>query len=163
MSKLSIDTKIKQVNDFVEKIKKAKSFLIFEYLGLNVKDIVTMRRKMHDNNAIVSIIKNNILNRALKQANVQNVPQMVGPNAIILCNDNEIIGFKTLFSIMKNKPFVKYKFGYLENKIISQEQLKDIASIPDKKGLYSMLLSCLQAPLKNFLYGLKAISKNKGV
>ena len=118
-----------------------------------------MRIKMHEKNASIAIIKNNILNRALNEVKIENAPEMIGPNAIMFCNDDEIIGFKTLYETMKDNKMVKYKFGYLEKKIIANEQLPMIASIPNKEGLYSMVLSCLLCPIKKLLYGLKAIKK----
>lgn len=159
MSKKIIELKTKQTIDCVEKIKKAKSFLVFEYFGLDVKKMTKMRIKMHEKKASIVIIKNNILNRALNEAKLENVPEMVGPNAIMFCNDDEIIGFKTIYDTMKDNKTVKYKFGYLENKIITNEQLPMIASIPNRDGLYSMVLSCLLGPIKKLLYGLKAIKK----
>lgn len=159
MSKKIIELKTKQTIDCVEKIKKAKSFLVFEYFGLNVTKMTKMRIKMHEKKASIVIIKNNILNRALNEAKLENVPEMVGPNAIMFCNDDEIIGFKTIYDTMKDNKTVKYKFGYLENKIITNEQLPMIASIPNRDGLYSMVLSCLLGPIKKLLYGLKAIKK----
>ena len=160
MSKKNIEHKAKQTTDCIEKIKKAKSFLVFEYFGLDVKKMTKMRIKMHEKKASIAIIKNNILNRALHEAKIKNVPEkMVGPNAIVFCNDDEIIGFKTVYDVMKNNKTVKYKFGYLENKIITNEQLPTIASIPNREGLYSMVLSCLLGPIKKLLYGLKAIKK----
>lgn len=159
MSKKIIELKIEKTANCVEKIKKAKSFLIFEYFGLDVKKMTKIRTKIHEKKASISIIKNNILNRALNEAKIENVPEMVGPNAIMFCNDDEIIGFKTLYEVMKDNKKVKYKFGYLENKIVTNEQLPVIASIPSKDGLYSMILSCLLGPIKKLLYGLKAIKK----
>ncbi len=159
MPKKIIELKTKQTTDCVDKIKKAKSFLIFEYFGLDVKKMTKMRTKMHEKNASITIIKNNILNRALSEMKLENLPEMVGPNAIMFCNDDEIIGFKTLYDVMKDNKTVKYKFGYLENKIITNEQLPMIASIPGREGLYSMVLSCLLGPIKKLLYGLKAIKK----
>ena len=159
MSKKIIELKAKQTTDCIEKIKKAKSFLIFEYFGLDVKKMTKMRTKMHEKKASIAIIKNNILNRALHEVKIENIPEMVGPNAIMFCNDDEIIGFKTIYDAIKNNKTVKYKFGYLENKIITNEQLPTIAAIPNRDGLYSMVLSCLLAPIKKLLYGLKAIKK----
>ena len=159
MSKKIIELKAKQTIDCIEKIKKAKSFLVFEYFGLDMKKITKMRVKMHEKKASITIMKNNILNRALHEVKIENVPEIVGPNAIMFCNDDEIIGFKTIYDVMKENKTVKYKFGYLENKIITNEQLPSIASIPSRDGLYSMILSCLLSPIKKLLYGLKAIKK----
>ena len=160
MSKAIIEQKAKATDEFVEKIKNAKSFLVFEYLGLSVKDLTDMRSKLHAEGASIEVVKNNVLNRALKASNIA-VDDCKGPNAVIICNDDEVCSFKAVADIAKKKTFVKFKFGYLENQIIKPDQLAQIASIPGRKGLYSMLLSCLTASLRSFLYGLNAVGKTK--
>lgn len=160
MPKAIIEQKAKLTNEFVEKIKRAKSFLVFEYLGLTVKDLTNMRKKLHNNGACVSIVKNNILNRALKVLNL-NATECTGPNAIIIHSDDEICGFKAVADFVTKKKFVKFKFGYLDNKLIEATQLPEIAAIPGRKDLYCMILSCLTAGIRNFLYGLNAYAKTK--
>ena len=160
MSKAIIEQKAKLTDEFVTKIKEAKSFLVFEYLGLTVKELTDMRRKLHADGASIEVVKNNILNRALKANNIS-VEQCKGPNAIIIANGDEVSCFKAVSEIMKKRAFVKFKFGYLESKLVTQDQLAQIAAIPGRNGLYSMLLSCLTASIRNFLYGLNAIGKTK--
>ncbi len=160
MSKAKIEKKAKATDEFADKIKNAKSFLVFEYLGLTVKELTEMRAKLHKEGASIEVVKNNILNRAFK-ANQLSVDECTGPNAVIICNDDEVCSFKAVADIAKKRNFVKFKFGYLENKIIKPDQLASIAAIPGRKGLYSMFLSCLTASLRNFLYGLNAVGKTK--
>jgi len=160
VSKAIIEQKAKATEEFVNELKGAKSFLVFEYLGLTVKQLTEMRSKLHAEQAKVEIVKNNVLNRALKANNIA-VDACKGPCAVIICNGDEVCAFKAIADIMKKANFVKFKFGYLENQIVKQDQLAQIASIPGRNGLYSMLLSCLTAGIRNFLYGLKAIGETK--
>ena len=156
MPKAIIEQKAKLTNEFVEEIKKAKSFLVFEYLGLTVKELVSIRKKLHDNGAYIKIVKNNILNRALKAINLNPI-ECVGPNAIIIHNDDEICGFKSVANLIDKKRSIKFKFGYLDNKLVETTQLTQIAAIPGRKDLYSMILFCLTSGVRNFLYCLNAI------
>ncbi|MCQ2747968.1 MAG: 50S ribosomal protein L10 [Mycoplasmoidaceae bacterium] len=160
MSKAIIEQKAKATEEFVSELKNAKSFLVFEYSGLTVKEMTEMRAKLHKDGASISIVKNNILNRALK-ANKIEVEECKGPNAVIICTDDEVCSFKAVADIAKKRNFVKFKFGLLENNIIKPDQFAKIAAIPGRKGLYSMFLSCLTGSLRNFLYGLNAVGKTK--
>jgi len=160
VSKALIEQKAKLTDEFAKKLKDAKSFLVFEYAGLTVKEITAMRSKLHAEGASIEVAKNNIINRALKANNIA-VDECKGPCAVIICNDDEVCSFKAVAEIAKKKTFVKFKFGYLENQIIKPDQLAQIASIPGRKGLYSMLLSCLTGGIRNFLYGLNAVGKTK--
>lgn len=162
MSKAAIDKKAELTNLLVDKLKNAKSFLVFEYLGLSVKELTAMRHQIHGDKATIEIVKNNILNRALKAINVvPNFEDFSGPNALVLANEDEVVGFRTIHKIMEKHKFVKFKIGFLENKVVTNDQFAQIASIPGRKGLYSMLLSCLVGPIRNLLYGLNALKDTK--
>ena len=41
----------------------------------------------------------------------------------------------------------------MEGSVISAEEVKTVGSLPSHDGLVSMLLSVLQAPVRNFAYG----------
>ncbi|MCT7726897.1 MAG: 50S ribosomal protein L10, partial [Lactobacillus iners] len=47
-------------------------------------------------------------------------------------------------------------------KVTSEEEIKQIASIPGREGLLSMLVSVLQAPVRNVAYAVKAVAESKG-
>jgi large subunit ribosomal protein L10 len=49
----------------------------------------------------------------------------------------------------------------LEGKVASQEEIKKLAAIPGREGLLSMLVSVLQAPVRNFAYAVKAVADSK--
>ena len=53
------------------------------------------------------------------------------------------------------------KGGMLEGKVASQEEIKKLAAIPGREGLLSMLVSVLQAPVRNFAYAVKAVADSK--
>ena len=41
------------------------------------------------------------------------------------------------------------------------QQVEELAAIPGREGLLSMLLSVLQAPVRNFAYVVKAVAESK--
>lgn len=144
-----------------EELKGCKSFLVFEYLGLNAKEATALRRRLHEADAKMYVAKNNIFNRALKSAGIDKISDISGPNALIISKGDEILPFKEIDGIIKKYKFIKFKGGIIDNQLVDQQSLSQIASIPGREGLYSMLLSCLQAPIRNFLYGIKAVGDQK--
>jgi len=156
-----IQNKVVQVEELSKKIKDAKSFLVFEYLGLNAIQSSELRQKLFKGQAQMIVIKNNILNRALKVLNNPSIPESTGPCAIIISNGDEIIPFKEVYDLSKENDFIKYKFGVLDGSLVDKNKLATIATLPGKDGLLSMLCSVLLAPLRNFMYGLKAVGEGK--
>jgi large subunit ribosomal protein L10 len=159
--KTIIQTKEQESKKLAEQLAKAKSIIIFEYLGLTAKELTTLRKKLHAANAKMYVSKNNIYTRAINLAKLEGFISLQGPNAILIANGDEITPFKELHEIMKTHTFVKYKDGILESNHISPDKLAKIASIPGREGLLSMLLSCLQASVRNLAYGIKAVGERK--
>lgn len=158
--KAIIQKKVNEVESLTNDIKGATSILAFEYHTVPAKNIAAVRRALHDSNAKMYVAKNNIFNRAFKLANVP-LAELSGPNAIIVAHGDEVIPFKEIHKLMNTYKQVVYKCGIIGNETILPEQLATIANIPSRNGLYSMLLSCLQGPIRNFLYGLKSVGEKK--
>ena len=159
--KAIIEKQINDVNSLVNDLQKATSVLAFEYHGVDAKAITAMRRALHKANAKMYVAKNNIFNRALKQANFSQFNELAGPNALIVAQGDEIVPFKQIHELMKAFKQVVFKQAAIGSTMIEASQLAELASIPSKEGLFSMLLSCLQGSIRNLAYGLKAVSEHK--
>ena len=48
-----------------------------------------------------------------------------------------------------------------KNQGVSLEEIHAVAKLPDREGMLSMLLSVLQAPVRNFAYAVKAVADSK--
>ena len=153
------EAKIKEISDF---LKTAKSFVVFEYQGLNAATITEVRKGLKKDNSKLFVLKNNILGRSLKDANIQGFDDLLtGPNAIAMAFEDEISIFKKIADIKKEYSFVKIKGGYINGSYIDEAQVKELSSIPNREGLYGMVLSCLTSPIRSFLYAIKAVSETK--
>lgn len=159
--KAIIQQKSAAVDALVNELKDAKAIVAFEYHGASAKDITALRRNLHNANAKMFVAKNNIYNRAFKIAQLQQFTELSGPNALIVAHGDEIAPFKELHELSKTYQQCIFKQGILNGTVVSADQVAALASIPGREGLLSMLLSCLQAPIRNLAYGLKALSESK--
>lgn len=148
-------------SEISEKLKSAKSFIVFEYSGLTAAEMTTLRKNLFKTNSHVMIIKNNILRRALDKAGIKEFGDLVGPNAIAWGEEDEIAPLKEIYSLSKDHDFMKIKGSYLENTFLDEAKTISMASLPGRDGLYSMFLSCLTAPIRGVLYALKALEEQK--
>lgn len=148
-------------SEISEKIKSSKSFIIFEYLGLDAYTITKLRKDLFKTGSELLVLKNNILRRALEKANIKEFGDLVGPNAIAWGTEDEIAPLKEVFNLTKDNECIKIKGSYIEGSFLDAEKSKSIASLPNREGLYSMLLSCLTGPIRGVLYALKAVSETK--
>lgn len=98
----------------------------------------------------------------LKKAELTELNEFfTGPNAIAFSNEDVIAPAKILYNFAKEHEALEIKAGVLEGRFTPAEDVNAIASLPSKDGLVSMLLSVLQAPVRNFAYAVKAVGEDK--
>ena len=85
---------------------------------------------------------------------------LVGPSAIIVSKD-EVSGAKVVYDFLKDHEKLSVKAGIVDKKITSEAELKALSSLPNKEGMLSMLLSVLQAPIRNLACAIKAVSEKE--
>lgn len=164
MSKAAIAEKEKLVDAFADELKEAKAILVINYLGLTVGEVTSMRKELRDNNVKMRVIKNTYLRRAAKKAGIEVLDDtFVGPTAVIYTADADDITepARIVSKYEDDYDVLEIKGGMLEGKVTSKDEVKQLASIPGREGLLSMLVSVLQAPVRNFAYAVKAVADNK--
>ena len=65
---------------------------------------------------------------------------------------------KILHGFAKENKELEIKGGVVEGKAVSLDEIKELAALPSYEGLLSMLLSVLQAPVRNFALAVKAVA-----
>ncbi|HEY8444543.1 MAG TPA: 50S ribosomal protein L10 [Bacilli bacterium] len=161
MKEATLQKKVEQVNEVVEKLKGAGSAVFIHYLGLSVAEVTELRQKLHKQNCELKVVKNNILKRASELAGYEGLDDVFkGPSAVAISKDTTNAS-KVLYDFAKTNEKLVVKAGVVEGKVIPLEDLKVLASLPDKNGMLSMLLSVLQAPIRNLAYAIKAVSERE--
>ena len=61
------------------------------------------------------------------------------------------------------KEVVTVKAGIVEGEVMDAAGIKVIANLPNREGMLSMLLSVLQAPVRNVAYAVKAVAEKEPV
>lgn len=150
------------VDSAVEILKSAKSIVIVDYLGLNVAQATEMRAELRENGASMQVIKNSILKRAADKLGFEGLDeQFTGPTAIVYSSEDPVAPAKVADKFVTNVEAMEIKGGMIEGKIADVEEIQALAKLPNREGLLSMLLSVLQAPVRNVAYAVKAVADSK--
>lgn len=161
MNEATIAKKHEEVQVVREKISKAGSTLFVDYLGLTVAEVTELRVKLHAENCEMKVVKNNILRRATSEEGYTGVDEhLVGPSAIIIGSD-EVSAAKVVYDFAKDHEKLTIKAGIVDGKVTSEKDLKALSTLPNKEGMLSMLLSVLQAPIRNLACAIKAVSEKE--
>lgn len=150
------------VQEITDKLKNSMSVVVVDYRGLKVSEVTELRKQLRDNGVEFKVYKNTLTRRAVENAGLTELNEfLTGPNAIAFCESDVIAPAKVLHTFSKDHEALEIKAGVLEGVYAPVEDVKAIATLPSKDGLVSMLLSVLQAPVRNFAYAVKAIGEEK--
>ncbi|MGG5316843.1 50S ribosomal protein L10 [Enterococcus sp. AZ072] len=160
MSEVAIAKKAAIVDEVTEKFTAAASAVIVDYRGLTVDQVTRLRKQLRDANVEMKVIKNSILSRAAEKAGLEGLGEVfTGPTAVAFSNEDVVAPAKIIDEFSKEAEALEIKGGIIEGKVASIEEITALAKLPNRDGLLSMLLSVLQAPVRNVAYAVKAVAE----
>ncbi len=161
MSKI-IEHKKQIVSEIADKLRNSKSTILVDYRGLDVAEVTELRKQLREAGVDFKVYKNTMTRRATEEAELTELNDtLVGPTAIAFSEEDVVAPAKILNNFAKDHDALEIKGGVIEGNVASLEQIKELADLPNYEGLVSMLLSVLQAPVRNFAYVTKAVAEQK--
>ncbi len=137
------------INELASNLSKASVAIATDYRGLTAKEMVQLRRQLHQQGVEYKVIKNTLAHFAAEKAGVKGLdPFFTGPMALALSYDDPVKPAKILMDHIKSASSVlKIKGGVMGDKILSAADIVNLASIPSKDVLISRLMGQLKAPV----------------
>ena len=143
-----IEKKKDIVNEIANKMKESATYVFFEYRGLTVGETNEVRKKLRENDSEFKVYKNTLSKRALESLNVNIDEHLNGPKAIAFGKD-AIAPIKVLSDFAKDHKALELKVGVVDGEIANIDMLNELASIPSREGLLTMLASGLMGTVRD--------------
>lgn len=157
-----LQVKQQVVSEVSEKLRDSAATIIADYRGLNVAQVTELRKKLREAGVEFQVLKNTLIRRATAETELTELDaHLTGPTAVAFSKDDVVVAAKILSDFAKKNDALKVKAGVVEGKVVDQAQIKALADLPSREGLLSMLLSVLQAPMRNFALAVKAVSEKQ--
>lgn len=162
MTKAVILKKQEEVREVAQDLQTAASVVVVDYLGLTVEEVTNLRKQLRESGVQMKVVKNTILRRAAAEAGIEGLDEaFVGPSAIVFSEDEVVAPAKIVAEFADKLEDLSIKGGMIEGKVASADEINALAKLPDRDGLLSMLLSVLQAPVRNTALAIKAVAESK--
>ena len=143
-----LEQKQKIVEEIAENVKNASSVVFFEYAKLTDAYMKTIRRKLRECDSELKIYKNTLTKRALDTLDINLDDELVGPKAIAFGSD-AVAPIKVLNDFAKTNDALQLKVGIVDGEIADLAMLKELASIPSREGLLTMLAGGLMGTVRD--------------
>jgi len=146
--------KVTLVNDLVKDLEGAKSLVLVNYAGLNVKAQQELKHRLNAVGGRMIVVKNTLLKRAAeavkmdKEALTDDI--LSGQTAILVASEDAVAPIQVLGKFAKEFEFPKFKVGVVEGSFQDAASLDKISKLPSKDALLGQLLGSLMSPM----YGL---------
>jgi large subunit ribosomal protein L10 len=138
------------------------SLVMVDYQGLKSGEMDELRKSLRDNNVDFYVVKNSLMKIASKDTGLDTISaSFKGPMSIAISKDSPIDPAKWLFEFSKEHKALKILGGYLDGAILSKEEVKVLALLPDLDGMRSKLLSVLNGVASQFVRLVNAYKENQ--
>ncbi|MBD8842290.1 MULTISPECIES: 50S ribosomal protein L10 [Paenibacillus] len=157
-----IQAKQESVDAVTAKLRESVTTVVVDYRGLNVAQVTELRKQLREAGIEFQVLKNSLLRRAAAAAELTELDSVLtGPTAIAFSVNDVVAPAKILNDFAKKNDALELKGAVVEGRVIGVEEVKALAELPSRDGLLSMLLSVLQAPVRNFALAVKAVAEKE--
>lgn len=158
----AVEAKQTVVQEIADKFKSAVSVVVVDYRGLTVAQVTELRKQLREAGVELKVYKNTLVRRATEETGHAELNEVLtGPNAIAFSAEDVVAPARIINNFAKENEQLEIKAGLIEGAYASVEEVKALAELPSREGLLSMLLSVLQAPMRNLALVTKAVAEQK--
>ena len=142
--------KIFFVENLTEELKSAKSVVLVNYAGLNVKAQRELKARLKEVGAKMLVVKNTLLKRAGEAAKVDDQilsdTVLEGQTALIIAEDDPIAPLSVLGKFAKEFEVPQLKVGIIDGSFQENEALVKLSNLPGRDALLGQVLATLMSP-----------------
>jgi len=137
-SEKNIQAKQITVDTIKTLIENSNAVVLVDYQGLSVANINDLRAKLREVDTEFKIFKNTLTKRALDDLKINLDEAMAGPNAIAFSTDS-IAPLKVIADFAKEHDTLSMKIGVIDGEVTELDTLNQLAALPSRDGLLTML------------------------
>lgn len=141
------------LQELIDKFSRSKAVIFTGYRGLDVSGISNLRSELRKGGSECKVAKKTLIELAAKEAKIDGVNSeiMEGPVAVTFSYEDELSGLKVLFKFAKGNETLKLLGGVVDGKVVTADEVRQLAQLPSKEELYAKMLGSLNAPVSGFV------------
>ena len=144
--------KEKCVQELAEKFQKAQGIYLADFTGLDVATITELRRKLRGASVEFKVVKNTLARLAVDQAGVSELKDFLeGPICLAFGYDDPIVPARLLVEFARKHERPEIRSGFLEGRILTLDEISDVAQLPPREQLLAKIAALSQSPLIAFI------------
>ena len=142
-----LEAKKAQVVELVEALKGATTGVLVDYRGLSVEEDTKLRNDLRAAGVQYFVVKNTLLRLAAKEVGLDELDEILhGPTALAISED-AVAPAKVLADFAKTNEKMELKSGFMDGKVLSLDEVIQLAKTPSKETLIAKIMGSLNSPI----------------
>jgi len=145
-------------------LAKVSTVILTTFQGISVEEDTKLRRAVQAAGGKYQVVKNTLAELAGTGTPAEGVlKNLKGTHSIAYTQTDPVALAKALTKIAKDVPAFQFKSGVVEGKVVSINEIKQLADMPSKEELISKIMFLLNAPAQRIATALNALPRNLAV
>ncbi len=145
-------------------LEKSTSAIVGTFKGLTASKDFDLRRTVRAAGGSYHVVKNKLAARSSQGTRVEQALQgLKGVSSVAYTSGDPVALAKALSTWVKDNAEFTFKLGIVDGKVITVEEIGNLASLPGKEELFSKLLFLINSPAQRLATVINATGRNLAV
>jgi large subunit ribosomal protein L10 len=153
-----------QSEELRAQLATVSTVILSTFQGITVEQDTKLRRSVEAAGGHYEVVKNTVAERAAAGTPAEGLlKDLKGTNSICYTQTDPVALAKILTKVAKDVPAFKFRAGWVEGRVISIQEIGQLAQLPSKEELISKIMFMLNAPAQRVATVLAALPRNLAV
>jgi large subunit ribosomal protein L10 len=156
--------KVAHADELRTQLAKVSTVILSTFQGITVEQDTKLRRAVEAAGGNYEVVKNTVAERAAAGTPAEGLLKgLKGTNSIAFTTADPVALAKILTKVAKDVPAFKFRAGWVEGRVISIQEINQLAALPSKEELFSKIMFLLNAPAQRIATALAVLPRNLAV
>jgi large subunit ribosomal protein L10 len=156
--------KTEKVGQLAAELEKSTSAIIGTFTGLTASKDFDLRKTVRAAGGSYHVVKNTLAARASSGTKVEQALQgLKGVSSVAYTSGDPVALAKALSTWVKDNAEFTFKLGIVDGKVITVQEIGDLANMPGKEELFAKLLFLINAPAQRLATVINATGRDLAV
>lgn len=156
--------KVKEAEVLKSDLARVSTVILSTFKGIKVPDDTKLRRAVESAGGQYKVVKNTVAERAAQGTPAEPIlKNLTGANSIAYTVTDPVALAKVLTKVAKDVPAYRFSVGVVEGRVISMEEISQLANLPSRDELMSKIMFLLNAPAQRMASALAGVARNLAV
>jgi large subunit ribosomal protein L10 len=153
-----------KIDQLTHELEGSTSAIVGTFAKLTVSQDYELRKVVRSAGGRYRVVKNKLAARASKGTKIEQALQgLKGVSSVAYTSGDPVALAKALSTWMQENAEFTFKLGIVDGKVITVEEVKQLATMPSKEQIFSKLLFLINAPAQRLVTVMNAVGRDVAV